>query len=217
MHSRSDIAPQPGVSQLETSNLAGHSAASLISLRRAPLCQLPGHREGQIRRQAQASINEHLCGGCKLASRVLQLHREAERQLRPEFVDTPPDGRDLPERAAYADQAIRFFEVAARQVSDLVEAAADDAAVRRKHRLTLAGALLAVATAGIPAGALGAGGTTAAQRIQRLIDPPQPPTRARRAITSAALITATALVLAAPVLALLIMTRCPPAHYVLSW
>jgi Zn-dependent protease with chaperone function len=112
--------------------------------------------------------------------------------------------------------SIRFFAVAARQVSDLVEAAADDAAVRREHRLTLAGALLAVATAGIPAGALGAGGSTAAQRIQRLIDPPHPPTRTRRAITSAALITATALVLAAPVVALLIITRCPSAHYALS-
>jgi Zn-dependent protease with chaperone function len=113
--------------------------------------------------------------------------------------------------------AIRFFAVAARQVSDLVEAAADDAAVRCEHRLTLAGALLAVAAGGIPAGALGAGGTTAAQRIQRLIDPPNPPTKTRRAITSAALITATALVLAAPVLALLITTRCPPAHHALSW
>jgi Zn-dependent protease with chaperone function len=113
--------------------------------------------------------------------------------------------------------AIRFFAVAARQVSDLVEAAADDAAVRREHRLTLAGALLAVATAGIPAGALGAGGTTAAQRIQRLIDPPHPPTRTRRAITSAAVTTATALVLTAPVLALVILTRCPPAHDALSW
>ena len=112
--------------------------------------------------------------------------------------------------------AVRFFAVAARQVSDLVEAAADDAAIRREHRLTLAGALLAVATAGVPAGALGAGGTTAAQRIQRLIDPPYPPTRTRRAITSAAVITATALILAAPVLALLIMTRCPPAHYALG-
>ncbi len=113
--------------------------------------------------------------------------------------------------------AIRFFAVAARQVSDLVEAAADDAAVRREHRLTLAGALLAVATAGIPAGALGAGGSTAAQRIQRLIDPPHPPTRTRRAITSVAVITATALVLAAPVVALLVITRCPPARYALSW
>jgi beta-lactamase regulating signal transducer with metallopeptidase domain len=113
--------------------------------------------------------------------------------------------------------AIRFFAVAARQVGDLVEAAADDAAVRREHRLTPAGALLAVAAAGIPAGALGAGGTTAARRSQRLIDPPDPSTPIRRAIDSAAVIAATALVLPAPVLTPLIVTRCPPAHYTPGW
>ena len=113
--------------------------------------------------------------------------------------------------------AIRVFAVAAHQVGNLVEVAADDAAVRRKHRLTLAGALLAVASAGVPAGALGAGGTSAAQRIQRLIDPPHPPSRTRRVLTSAASITASALVLAAPVLTLLIITRCPSAHHAISW
>ena len=113
--------------------------------------------------------------------------------------------------------AIRVFAVAAHQVSNLVEVAADEAAVRRKHRLTLAGALLAVASAGVPAGALGAGGTTAAQRIQRLIDPPPPPSRTRRIITSAASITASALVFAAPVVTLLIITRCPAAHHAISW
>lgn len=112
---------------------------------------------------------------------------------------------------------VRFFAVAARQVSDLVEAAADDAAIRRAHRLTLAGALLAVAAAGAPAGALGAGGTTAAQRIQRLIDPPQPPSRTRRAITSVASITAAALLFAVPVLTLAIMTRCPQDHFPVNW
>jgi hypothetical protein len=71
--------------------------------------------------------------------------------------------------------------------------------------------LLAVASAGVPAGALGAGGTTAAQRIQRLIDPPTPPSRARQVVVSAASITASALVLAAPILTLLIITRCPAA------
>ncbi len=113
--------------------------------------------------------------------------------------------------------AIRVFAVAAGQVSHLVEVAADDAAVRREHRLTLAGALLAVASAGVPAGALGAGGTTVAQRIQRLIDPPPPPSRTRRAVTSAATITASALIFAAPVLTLLIITRCPPARYAINW
>jgi len=118
-------------------------------------------------------------------------------------------------RAAFP--AIRVFAVAAHQVSNLVEVAADDAAVRCKHRLTLAGALLAVASAGVPAGALGAGGTTAAQRIQRLIDPPPPPSRTRRVVTSAASITASALVFATPVLTLLIITRCPPAHHAIGW
>lgn len=105
--------------------------------------------------------------------------------------------------------AIPVFTVAARQVSNLVEVAADDSAVRSKHRLTLASALLAVASAGVPAGALGAGGTTAAQRIQRLIDPPPASSRTRQVIVSAASITASALVFAAPIVTLLIITRCP--------
>jgi Zn-dependent protease with chaperone function len=66
---------------------------------------------------------------------------------------------------------VRFFAVAAQQVTYLVEVAADDTAVRRAPRLTLAAALLAVATSGVPAGALGAGGSAAARRIERLIDP----------------------------------------------
>jgi Zn-dependent protease with chaperone function len=105
-----------------------------------------------------------------------------------------------------------FFGVAARQIAYLVEIAADDAAVRRAPRLTVASALLAVATAGVPAGALGAGGSAAAQRIQRLINPP-PPSRAGQAVTYAAL-TATA----APAVAVLtgafaIITRCLLAHF----
>ena len=36
-------------------------------------------------------------------------------------------------------------------------------------------------------------------------------------VTSAASITASALVFAAPVLTLLIITRCPPAHHVITW
>src|SRR5450755_4895951 len=53
--------------------------------------------------------------------------------------------------------AAPFFGVAARQIAYLVEVAADDAAARRAPRLTVAAALLAVAAAGVPAGALGAG------------------------------------------------------------
>ena len=95
--------------------------------------------------------------------------------------------------------------------------AADDAAIRREHRLTLAGALLAVASAGVPAGALGAGGTAAAQRIRRLIDPPGRPSPARRALTSATLAAVSIVALTAPALALITITHCPPGPYVPGW
>jgi hypothetical protein len=110
--------------------------------------------------------------------------------------------------------AVRFFGVAARQIAYLVEVAADDAAVRRAPRLTVAAALLAVAAAGVPAGALGAGGSAAAQRIRRLIDPPLRGSAARRAGTSAVL--AGAAVMAVAVLAFAVVTilRCPSAPYV---
>jgi Zn-dependent protease with chaperone function len=113
--------------------------------------------------------------------------------------------------------AVGFFAVAARHIGELIEAAADDAAIRREHRLTLAGALLAVATAGVPAVALGAGGTAAAQRIRRLIDPPGTPSPARRALTSATLGAVSIVALAAPALALITITHCPPGPYVPGW
>lgn len=108
---------------------------------------------------------------------------------------------------------VGFFAVAAQQVAYLVEVAADDAAARRAPRLTVASALLAVASAGTPAGALGAGGSAAARRIQRLIDPPPPDSRARRAITCLALATAAALAAAVITVAYVTIVRCPPAPY----
>ena len=108
---------------------------------------------------------------------------------------------------------VGFFAVAARQVAYLVEVAADDAAARRAPRLTVASALLAVATAGVPAGALGAGGSAAARRIQRLIDPPPRDSGARRAVTCIALAAAATLAVAAIVLACVTIVRCPPAPY----
>lgn len=107
-----------------------------------------------------------------------------------------------------------FFAVAARQIGELIEVAADDAAIRREHRFTLAGALLAVATTGFPAGALGAGGTAAAQRVRRLIDPPRRPSPARRALTSATLTAVSIAALATPALALITITHCPPCPHV---
>jgi len=108
---------------------------------------------------------------------------------------------------------VGFFAVAARQIAYLVEIAADDAAGRRAPRLTVASALLVVATAGVPAGALGAGGSAAAHRIQRLIYPPSRDSRARRAVTCLALVTAATLAIAVIALACVTIIRCPPAPY----
>jgi Zn-dependent protease with chaperone function len=108
---------------------------------------------------------------------------------------------------------VRFFAVAAEQVTYLVEVAADDAAVRRTPRLTVAAALLAVAAAGAPAGALGAGGSAAAQRIERLIDPPLRQGRARQILTYAALAAAAALAITAFAFAFSTIIRCPPVPY----
>ena len=118
-----------------------------------------------------------------------------------------------PWRCERAFPAVGFFAVAARQVAYLVEIAADDAAVRRAPRLTVASALLAVAAAGVPAGALGAGGSAAARRIQRLINPPPRDSRARQAVTCVALATAAALAIATIALACVTILRCPPAPY----
>jgi len=106
-----------------------------------------------------------------------------------------------------------FFAVAARQVAYLVEVAADDAAVRRAPRLIVASALLAVATAGVPAAALGASGSATAQRIQRLINPPPRDSRARRAVTYATLTASAALAVAAFGIAFMTITKCPPAAH----
>lgn len=116
---------------------------------------------------------------------------------------------------------VRFFAAAASQISCLVEMAADDAAARRANRLTLAEALLTLAAARVPAGALGASGTAGAQRIRRLIDSPRPASMGRRVANSVlALIAAPAVAFSAPALALMVITHCPPgtahAHLVTS-
>jgi bla regulator protein blaR1 len=105
---------------------------------------------------------------------------------------------------------IRFLAVAATQVGILVEMAADDCAARQ-HRLPLARALLALATAPVPAAALGAAGTAGGQRIRRLLDPPRPAGTGRRIVGSAVtLLAAPALALAVPAGALLAAPGCPP-------
>lgn len=102
------------------------------------------------------------------------------------------------------------FRHAREQVSRLAELAADDAAARRSPRLAVAGALLTLGTA--PAGALGAGGSTAAARVRRLIAAPEPLGRAASAGGAAAvtaLAAAPLALLAIPLLGACGIACCP--------
>ena len=71
------------------------------------------------------------------------------------------------------------FAWAEAEVSLLAEMLADDAAARHTDRLTLATALVRLASNATPAGALGAGGLTAVARVRRLVGPAQPLGKAR--------------------------------------
>jgi Zn-dependent protease with chaperone function len=104
---------------------------------------------------------------------------------------------------------VRLFAVAAAQIRSLVEMAADDAAVRRGHRLDLAGALLALAAPPVPAGALAAAGTAAAERVRRLLAAPHPASIRRRALTAAAALAAASVLVCAPALAVISVSHCP--------
>jgi Zn-dependent protease with chaperone function len=70
------------------------------------------------------------------------------------------------------------FRHARDEVARLAELAADDIATARSPRLAVAGALLALGSAPALAPALGAGGSTAAARVRRLIAAPDPLSRA---------------------------------------
>lgn len=103
---------------------------------------------------------------------------------------------------AAAFPAVAAFRSAAAETARLIELRADDAAAERAGRLTLASALLAVASGrhghAVPSAALAAGGSGAGARIRRLIPPRSPLGRARTAAGSMSL----ALLLALPVLVL---------------
>ncbi len=70
---------------------------------------------------------------------------------------------------ATAFPSIRAFQTAHAEITRLVELAADDAAIRRTGRFVLAEALLTLAGSQSPAAALAAGGSTAGDRVRRLI------------------------------------------------
>ena len=119
---------------------------------------------------------------------------------------------------ASAFPAITIFSAAAEETARLVELRADDAAAARSGRLTVAGALLAVASGGVghlsPAVALAAGGSGAAARVRRLIPPQNPLSRTRTAagsLTVAVLLALPVLVLGSPAAAAAGHNLCPDA------
>ncbi|MDI3195229.1 M56 family metallopeptidase [Pseudarthrobacter sp. AL07] len=119
---------------------------------------------------------------------------------------------------ASAFPAVALFRTAAEETARLIELRADDAAAARSGRLTVAAALLAVATGSIalaPAVALAAGGAGAAARVRRLIPPHQPLGSARTAAGSlavAALFALPVLLLGGPAAAAAGQNLCPDGY-----
>jgi len=114
---------------------------------------------------------------------------------------------------AAAFPRVRAFRLGHEQVARLVELLADDAAVAASPRLTVAGALLALAAPAPPAAAaLGAGGSATAARVRRLIAAAPPIGRARTAaglLTVAALAAFPLVLLGGPAAAVSGMSYCP--------
>jgi Zn-dependent protease with chaperone function len=98
---------------------------------------------------------------------------------------------------AHAFPWLRLFRDARDEITRLVELLADDHATRGGDRLTLAEAMLTLAADDVPAGTLAAGGSTAAQRIRRLIEGHRPVPAWGRGLGLAAAIGLVALPMAA--------------------
>jgi Zn-dependent protease with chaperone function len=81
---------------------------------------------------------------------------------------------------ARAFPGIPLFRRARQEIMRLVEMVADDVAARDHDRVTVAAALVAVAAGRTPSTALGAGGSTALDRVRRLLAPDRPLSRAAR-------------------------------------
>ncbi|HJU02378.1 MAG TPA: hypothetical protein VJ966_14380, partial [Actinomycetes bacterium] len=93
--------------------------------------------------------------------------------------------------------------LARRRVAELVELAADDAAVRRCGRTALAAALVLLGGVSAPEPALAAGGVSASARIARLGSPPRPGGQAALTVALA--------VVVLPLLAELVAVAAPVA------
>ncbi|MHB1873745.1 MAG: M56 family metallopeptidase [Streptosporangiaceae bacterium] len=114
---------------------------------------------------------------------------------------------------AVAFPRVRAFRQGQEEVARLVELLADDAAAAASPRLTVAGALLALAAPAPAAPAtLAAGGSATGARVRRLIAAPAPVSRARSAagmLTVAALAAFPLVLLAGPALAVIGRDYCP--------
>ncbi|GAA3500974.1 M56 family metallopeptidase [Streptomyces prasinosporus] len=113
---------------------------------------------------------------------------------------------------ARAFPRVPLFHIAEAEIGRLVEMRADDVAAARSGRLTTAAALLAVAGGSAPAVALSAGGSTAARRVRRLIEPHRPLSRLRIAAGSLTAVIALAvplLVVGGPAAAATQLNYCP--------
>ncbi|GHE39162.1 M56 family metallopeptidase [Streptomyces lavendulocolor] len=107
---------------------------------------------------------------------------------------------------------VGLFRAAAEETRRLVEMAADDEATDRTDSLTLAGALVELAGAGVPAASLAASGGQVAGRVRRLLGPRRPVHRV--AIWAGALVAGASLALpvvlaAQPAVAATGMNTCP--------
>jgi hypothetical protein len=106
------------------------------------------------------------------------------------------------------------MRVADMQITRLVEMHADDAATTGRDTGPLAAALVVLAAAGGPTPGLAAAATDAVQRIQRLLRPAEPLSRARRQLLGAAatVLALTPVLLAlAPAIVALVLGRVPTA------
>lgn len=113
---------------------------------------------------------------------------------------------------AAAFPRVPAFRTARAEVARLAELAADDAAAARSPRLAVAEALLTLGTAPAGAAALGAGGSTAAARVRRMIAAPNPLSRvatAGGALAVAALVVFPLVVLVGPAVTAFAMGYCP--------
>ncbi len=107
---------------------------------------------------------------------------------------------------------ITLFRTAHAQLARLVEMHADDHALDHSDRWVLATALVALAGAVHPAGALGAGGESALARVQRLAAPLRPLGRSRSAVVllaAAALVVLPVAIATAPAVAAAAIDYCP--------